>query len=102
MRLAYKQPSFSRYVYSGEDQCLSPVGREESAVCIRPPDPIAQTARGEREASQRQGVVRKKSSPCHAPGDAEEGLVVLAHDAPKDRVLASRYHAPQMINPMLN
>ena len=28
------------------------VGREESAVCIRFPEPIAQTARGEREASQ--------------------------------------------------
>ena len=24
MRLAYKQPSFSRYAYAGEDQCLSP------------------------------------------------------------------------------
>jgi len=24
MRLAYKKPSFSRYAYAGEDQCLSP------------------------------------------------------------------------------
>jgi len=26
MRLAYKQLSFSRYAYAGEDQCLSPDG----------------------------------------------------------------------------
>ena len=45
---------------------------EEGAVCIRSPEPIAQANRGEREASQPQGVVRKQSSPCHAPGDAEE------------------------------
>ena len=37
------------------------VGREESAVCIRSPEPIAQTTRGEREASQPQGVVTKQS-----------------------------------------
>ena len=28
MRLAYKQLSFSRYAYDGEDQCLSPVVRD--------------------------------------------------------------------------
>jgi len=27
MRLAYKQPSFSRYAYAGEDQCLSPLSQ---------------------------------------------------------------------------
>ena len=49
-----------------------------------------------------QGVVRKQSPPCHAPGCAEEGLVVLVHEVPRDRVLAPRYPAPQMINPVLN
>jgi hypothetical protein len=55
----------------GNDRSIH-VGREESAVCIRSPEPIAQVTRGEREPRawsgskarpvMRRGVLRRASS----------------------------------------
>ena len=72
MRLAYKQLSFSRYAYDGEDQCLSPLphngdlseeakekSSSENESCRWSKEAASENAKETRRRSERRRTVEK-------------------------------------------
>ena len=77
------------------------VGREEGAVRIRFPKPITQAARGEREAGQPRGVVRKQSTTSMEDNEVKKQIRVGEVIDEDTKVYSYQLHNRRYLNAKL-